>query len=238
MTTVLSERTLADIVAERTESSRVFERFGLDYCCHGDRTLDEACRAAGLQTATVAELLEAVPVTAHDNWTELPIPALADHIVATHHAYAREELPSLEALAAKVYGVHGGRHPELGAVHDLVNELRADFELHMDKEERVLFPAIHAIYAGRRDFPFGTVANPVRMMSTEHDRAGELLAALREASSAYQTPKDGCASYRSLYERLATFEHDTHLHVHKENSRLFPAAIAEERRHIDQQEDS
>jgi regulator of cell morphogenesis and NO signaling len=230
MTTVFSERTLAEIVAENTESSRVFERFGLDYCCHGDRTLDEACRAAGLQAAAVAELLEAVGVSAHGDWIELPAPVLADHVVATHHAYAREELPLLESLAAKVADVHGRRHPELGAVHDLVRELRADFELHMDKEERVLFPAIHAIYAGRRDFPFGTVANPVRMMGIEHDRAGELLSALRQTTGAYRVPGDACASYRALYERLAAFEHDTHLHVHKENYRLFPAAIAEESR--------
>ncbi|HVJ98159.1 MAG TPA: iron-sulfur cluster repair di-iron protein [Acidimicrobiia bacterium] len=230
MTSVFSHRTLADIVSERTESSRVFERFGLDYCCHGDRTLDEACQAAGLQTATLADLLDAVAVAPDDAWSELPIPALADHIVAIHHAYAREELPFLDALATKVLGVHGDRHPELGAVRDLVRELRADFELHMDKEERVLFPAIHAIYAGTRDFPFGTIANPVRMMGVEHDRAGELLSALRQATGAYRVPDDACASYRALYERLAAFEHDTHLHVHKENYRLFPAAIAEEGR--------
>jgi regulator of cell morphogenesis and NO signaling len=230
MKTVLGERTLADIVTERTETSRVFEQFGLDYCCHGDRTLDEACRAAGLETDTVAEQLDAVGAAGSDGWAELPIPELVDHIVMTHHAYVREELPLLEALAAKVAGVHGRRHPELGVIRDLVRELRADFEPHLDKEERVLFPAIHAIYAGRRDFPFGTVANPVRMMGIEHDRAGELLSSLRSAASGYRVPHDACASYRALYERLAAFERDTHLHVHKENARLFPAAIAEESR--------
>lgn len=230
MTTIPSERTLADLVTERSATSRVFEQLGFDYCCHGDRTLGEACRAAGIDVDSVADMLDAVAITNDDAWTELAIPALADHIVATHHTYLREELPLLEALATKVLGVHGRRHPELEAVRDLVVELRADFEPHLDKEDLVLFPAIHAIYDGRRDFPFGTVANPVRMMLMEHDRAGELLAALRRVTNAYAVPEDACASYRALYERLAALEHDTHLHVHKENYRLFPAAIAEEGR--------
>ena len=63
------------------------------------------------------------------------------------------------------------------------------------------------------------------MMVIEHDRAGELLARLRAASDGYQAPEDGCASYRSLYERLAALELDTHVHIHKENHVLFPAAL-------------
>ena len=147
--------------------------------------------------------------------------------MATHHGYLREELPLLGALAAKVESVHAARHPELTEVRALVDALRADLEPHLDKEERVLFPAIRAlIYDGRRDFPFGPMANPVRMLTIEHDRAGELLDALRRATSGYAVPGDACASYRSLCERLAELEHDTHVHVHKENNVLFPAALA------------
>jgi regulator of cell morphogenesis and NO signaling len=228
MTAIFRERSLADIVADRTESTRVFERLGLDYCCHGDRTLDEACRDAGLDSVAVAQILGEIATTDDDQWTDLPIPALVDHIVEKHHVHAREELPLLEALAAKVLGVHGERHPELRRVQELTRALRADLEPHMDKEERVLFPAIHAICAGRRDFPFGTVANPIRMMGIEHDRVGELFASLRAVTGGYQVPDDACASYRALYERLDALEHDTHVHVHKETFRLSPAAIAEE----------
>jgi regulator of cell morphogenesis and NO signaling len=90
----------------------------------------------------------------------------------------------------------------------------------------VLFPAIHALGEGRHDFAFGSISNPVRVMNVEHDRAGQLLAELRSAASGYEVPADGCASYRSLYERLAALEADTHLHIHKENHLLFPSAIA------------
>ena len=121
--------------------------------------------------------------------------------------------------------MHGDRHPELTRVRDLVVALRDELEPHLAKEERVLFPAIHDLADGRRDFPFGTVGNPIRVMAAEHDHAGELLSQLRSATGGYAVPEDGCASYRSLYERLEALAMDTHLHIHKENHRLFPAAV-------------
>ena len=225
--TVLTTSTLGDLVANAPARAAVLDRLGLDYCCHGQRSLDDACTAAGLDATTVAaslDLVSATPATEHPSE-----PAqLTEHIEATHHAYLHAELPELVALAAKVASVHAERHPELGEVGVLVNELAADLEPHMLKEERILFPAIRALLAGTRAFPFGTVRNPIAMMSIEHDRAGDLLAALRAATVGYRVPDDGCASYRALYERLAHMEADTHLHIHLENNVLFPAAVAAE----------
>jgi regulator of cell morphogenesis and NO signaling len=222
--TVTATRTLGELVAEAPGRAAVLDRLGLDYCCHGQRTLADACTEAGLEHDAVAAALVAAVPEPVDHPTEPA--ALADHIEATHHAYLHAELPALDALAAKVVGVHGERHPELAEVHRLIVALRADLEPHLLKEERVLFPAVRALVDGASDFPFGTVQNPIRMMSMEHDRAGELLAALRDASGGYRVPEDGCASYRSLYERLAALEADTHRHIHLENNVLFPAAVA------------
>ena len=220
----IATRTLGDLVAEAPARAAVLDRLGLDDCCHGQRTLAAACADAGLDDGAVAAALETEVPGQVDHPTEPA--ALADHIEATHHAYLHTELPELDALAAKVAGVHGERHPELAEMHRLVVALRADLEPHLLKEERVLFPAIRALTTGQREFPFGTVQNPIRMMSMEHDRAGELLAELRETTAGYAVPDDGCASYRSLYERLAALEADTHRHIHLENNVLFPAAIA------------
>jgi regulator of cell morphogenesis and NO signaling len=63
-------------------------------------------------------------------------------------------------------------------------------------------------------------------MMQEHDYAGSLLATLRDATAGYRVPDDGCASYQSLYKRLARLEADTHMHVHVENNVLFPTALA------------
>lgn len=201
--TIDIERTLGELVAERPARARVLERAGLDYCCHGQRPLRAAAVDAGLDPDAVAAALAAV--------------------TDTHHAHLHEELPLLDALAAKVRDVHGGRHPDLVDVARLVREIRLDLEPHLAQEETVLFPAIREATTGRSDFPSASIADPVRVLMAEHDQAGDLLMALRQAAQDYVVPDDGCASYNSLYERLAHLEADTHL----ENNVLFPAAMGE-----------
>jgi len=155
---------------------------------------------------------------------------LVDHLETTHHRYLSDTLPRVGALVDKVAAVHSDRHPELVTVRSLFAELRADLEPHLVKEERVLFPMIRelATAATAPRFHCGTLANPIRVMLTEHDTAGDLLARLRAATANYSVPADGCASYHALYAALAEVEADTHLHVHKENNVLFPAVLATE----------
>lgn len=222
------DRALGDLVAERPARARVFERLGIDYCCHGHRSLLDASTEAGLDPVTVATELEAVADGTDAEVDSLDPLALIDHIVDTHHRYLHEELPLLVALAEKVRDVHGSRHPELLQVAALVTEIRDDLVPHLAKEEQVLFPAIKEWADGQRSFPFGTLTNPVRMMMIEHDRAGELLEQLRAATEGYRPPDDGCASYQTLYGRLEHLELDTHRHVHLENNVLFPAVTSDE----------
>jgi regulator of cell morphogenesis and NO signaling len=214
--------TLAEIVDANPAAARALDRLGLDYCCHGRRRLADACATAGLDPEAVTAELEALPLEGDRTWTELEPTALVDHIISTHHRYLETELPLLDALSAKVLSVHGDRHPELSEIKALVDAIRAELEPHLRQEEQVLFPAIH----GRStdpDVPSRPLFELVKSMEAEHDQAGDLLAALRRATSAYQVPDDACASYRSLFERLQALELDTHLHVHKENYALFPA---------------
>lgn len=227
MDSAVTSRTLGDLVAEVPARAAVLDRLGLDYCCHGQRSLGEACAAAGIDPAVVAGEIDVVhhPAAGGESRAGADPAAMVDDIVDTHHRYLRQELPELERLAEKVHGVHGDRHPELAEVRRLVTDLRADLEPHLDKEEQVLFPAIRRLIDGGRDFPFGTVQNPIRVMGVEHEQAGELLAALRSATGGYTPPADGCASYRLLYARLAALEEDTHLHIHKENNVLFPLVV-------------
>lgn len=218
--------TLGDLVAANPAVARVLQAHGLDFCCHGERTLEAACAEAGVDVASVAARIAGTAVEGDTTWTRLAPEDLATHIVVTHHRYLWEELPLLEQLADKVATVHGERHPELAEVRRLVAALRAELEPHLAKEEQVLFPAIAALAAGDAPALPVPLSNPVRVMLREHDQAGELLARLREVTGDYAVPADGCASYRSLYERLEAVEADTHLHVLKENHALFPAALA------------
>jgi regulator of cell morphogenesis and NO signaling len=222
--------TLAAIVDANPATARVLEHHQLDYCCGGQRTLDQACAERDLDPATVhAELEATTTITAGEAaWTTMGPAELVDHIEATHHRYLHDELPRLAALTGKVVGVHGAHHPELRRLAATYTALHADLEPHLAKEERVLFPMIRDLAEASTapSFHCGSLANPIPMMLLEHDRAGGLLAALREITSGYQPPADGCASYQELYRGLAELEADTHLHVHKENNVLFPAVLA------------
>jgi regulator of cell morphogenesis and NO signaling len=233
MAVIDPERTLADVVTAHPEVARTLERHGLDYCCHGDRSLRDACRAADLDPAVVAaELAAATTSGVGEPWTDLDVGALADHIEATHHRYLWDELPRLGALLEKVVAVHGARHPELAEVATMFDVLRAELEPHLVKEERMLFPMIRELdrATSRPTFHCGLLRNPISVMLREHEHAGEVLARLRTTTDDYRVPDDGCASYRACYDGLAELEADTHLHIHKENNVLFPAVLELERR--------
>src|SRR5262245_18900573 len=85
--------TLADLVTENPGRASVLERYHLDYCCHGNISLEEACKQSALDPdAVVAELLDiGRPHT--EDWRALPVDQLVDHIEQAHHAYLHEELP-------------------------------------------------------------------------------------------------------------------------------------------------
>lgn len=72
--------------------------------------------------------------------------------------------------------------------------------------------------------PFGTVENPIAAMMAEHVDAGEGLGKIRDLTWDYDPPKDACNTYRAMLDGLAELERDTHYHVFKENSLLFPKA--------------
>lgn len=228
MTMIDPQMTLGELVDEYPALAREFERRGLDYCCGGGRTLAAACVGRGLDpAATAVELAAAAGERAPADWSTMAVDDLCDHLEATHHAYLWEELPRLSALVEKIRSVHGDRHPELAEIARVYEEIRADLEPHLLKEERVLFPLVHEL-AGAQNMPSfhcGSVRNPIGVMLAEHDRVGDLLARLRMLTGDYTPPADGCASYTACFAGLAELEADTHLHIHKENNILFPKAV-------------
>jgi regulator of cell morphogenesis and NO signaling len=229
MTMLTTQTTLAEIVTARPSSARVLEAKGLDYCCGGGATLLDACAAHDLDAdAVLTDLTADADDEAVPEWATMSVAKLVDHLEGTHHRYLWDEMPRLSALVDKVLSVHGERHPELAEIAACYEVLRADLEPHLNKEEQMLFPMVRELAAADSSpaFHCGSLQNPISVMLTEHDTVGELLAQLRELTSGYQTPGDGCASYAALFSGLAELETDTHLHVHKENNVLFPAVVA------------
>jgi len=230
MTEISPGATVGQIVAERPSRARVFERFGIDYCCGGKRTLDDVCTKQGLDAQTIGTALcEADSASAaadETDWTRAELSDLIANILDTHHAYLRRELPRLAEMTAKVHAVHGERHPELAEVRRTFDELQAELEAHMMKEEQILFPMIRGMESTQavEAAHCGTVQNPIRVMEQEHDAAGAALVRMRTLTNDFTAPEDGCNTYRAMVGGLAELEADLHQHIHKENNVLFPRA--------------
>jgi regulator of cell morphogenesis and NO signaling len=186
-----------------------------------------ACKEHGIP---LAEIVDAIEASAHTHvadphdWNSEPLAALIDHIIATYHDPLREELPRLDSMAMKVSRVHGMKARHLARLTAIVAELSADLQLHMRKEELVLFPAIRTLEgSAQRDL---RLEGPITVMEHEHDDAGALLSEARNITDGYAPPEWACETLRALYHGLSELEADMHLHVHLENNILFPRALA------------
>jgi len=231
MSTIHADATVGDLVARWPGLSRAFEEAGVDYCCGGHKTLEDACRERNLDPqafiATLDQAASAPGDAAFVDVTGMGLTELADHIEQTHHVYLRSAFVRLDELTAKVSSVHGDRDERLHEVRKTVAALIAELASHMMKEERVLFPMIRQLEGTEELPPFhcGSIGNPIRQMGIEHDEAGAALAHLRTLTDDYTPPEWACASYRALLDALAEFERDLHQHIHKENNVLFPKAM-------------
>jgi regulator of cell morphogenesis and NO signaling len=231
----IQDATVSEIAAGSLAAVRVFERLGIDYCCGGKRPLADVCREKGQDLASVESELESAMsavTTSARNWSTAPLRELIEHIVGTHHEYLRRELSPLGARLEKVYRVYNERYGDtLIGLPDVFAGVRSELEMHIRKEEAILFPAIAeceaASIAGAPQprAPFGSVGNPIRMMEAEHDSAGKALAEIRTITADYAIPDYACVTYRSLMAGLQELEQDLHMHIHLENNILFPRAI-------------
>ncbi len=227
-------QTVREIALEQPSSIRVFEQFGIDYCCGGRKPLTDACAEKNVDYHAVLTALEkaetAEEPTAED-WTKRSLAGLSAYIVATHHEYCKTELPRLAGLAARVVNRHGASRPELPTIQSKLAQLTEELTEHLAKEEIVLFPYISKLErsiaegSSKPHGCFGTVAHPVAMMVQEHDAAGMLIAEIRALSGDFKTPEGACPTYHAFYDGLRGFEKDLHQHVHLENNILFPRAI-------------
>lgn len=230
--------TVAEVVTQYPQTRLLLENIGIDYCCGGKRPLKDACNQAGLSWQEVITKLQGTIAQSQSgghpskNWGEASLTELVQHIIAEHHAYLKGNLPRLKSLANKVYHAHKSHHGEM--IQQLIQSfetLRIDIEMHLGKEEQILFPLIKEMEAfAKKQGPrptvhCGSVENPIRQMELEHDAAGDLLAQMRKITFEYKLPDDACESFKALYDGLKELEKDLHEHIHLENNILFPKAV-------------
>ena len=241
MTDVIETTTPVGDIAVHYPSLRItLEQLGIDYCCGGKQSLLVASEAAGHECQAVLDELNRAVTTHSDHnetdWGVTGLGVLVDHIVDTHHAFMKEQLPRLEALLIKVQHAHGAQHGDLlEKLRKQYSSIRSELEPHLMKEEEILFPSIKGIDAfmqGIGEPPVihcGSVAHPITQMEHEHDDAGLELAAIRTLTNNYSLPPDACPTFAALYEGLEAMEADLHEHIHLENNILFPRIVEMEK---------
>jgi len=232
-TTESMEKTVGEFVAEDYRTAKVFEKYGIDFCCGGKVPLPAACREKGVALAVIRREIEAAtsePVERSQNFAAWGLPFLSDYIINTHHGYLKENTAQIAVYAAKIAEVHGSRHPEVVEIARIFARIATDMAAHLREEEEVLFPAIKRIDAAGKE---GTApeAKDVEALKAclvklnhEHDEIGEAVHAIRHLAKGYAIPADVCNTFAVTYRMLKEFEDDLHKHVHLENNILFPKA--------------
>lgn len=228
------EATIGEMVTKDFRKAEVFKKFGLDFCCGGKKTLNKACAEKGIDIVELEKQLQAVEnvsVSSSQDYASWDLDFLSDYIVNTHHKYVIRSMPAISEYTQKVAKVHGQNHPEAIEIANLFQQVRAELESHMIKEENILFPYIKELVTAQKNkskigpCPFGTIANPISMMESEHELVGDISETIGKLTNDFVPPADACTTYRLSYSALKEFIDDLHQHIHLENNILFPKAI-------------
>lgn len=228
-----AQKQIGQFVANDFRTAAVFSNYGIDFCCKGQRTVQEVCDKQGIDTDELLEELQAVlnsKGAQSIDYKSWPLDLLIDYIEKKHHRYVEDKTIVLRQFLDKLCKVHGERHPELLEINDLFTASSQELASHMKKEELILFPFVKKmVNAKLQDSlvatpPFGSVENPIATMMHEHDNEGERFRKIALLTSNYTPPADACNTYKVTFAMLQEFEQDLHLHIHLENNILFPEA--------------
>lgn len=210
-----SERTLADIAATLPGATSVFRQRKLDFCCGGRVTLAQAATERGLAVDDLAAALDAVAVLGLPAERPEGTVTLIDLIETRYHATHRRELPELVRLARRVEAVHKDHAAAPRGIAALLDRMSNELEVHMKKEELILFPMMR-----RGGQPM--IAQPIAVMLAEHDDHGATLRELEALTNDFAVPDDACPTWRALYVGAKKLADDVMEHIHTENNVLFP----------------
>ncbi len=229
---------IGELVAKDYRTASVFKKYGIDFCCQGNRTIDEACEKKNIDSELVVNDLDAIIQARGENATDYkswPLDLLVDYIEKKHHRYVQEKTAEIIPYLDKICRVHGAHHPELFEINEHFNATAGELAKHMKKEELILFPIVRKLAKAKQEGskmdapPFGSIQNPINAMMDEHSTEGDRFRKIEELSNNYTPPQDACNTYGVTLGLLKEFEQDLHLHIHLENNILFPKAIELER---------
>lgn len=109
-------------------------------------------------------------------------------------------------MAAKVENVHFGDEHVPDGLSDVLRRMIGEMQIHMKKEELILFPAI------RRGGGPGT-GKKIAVMRADHDDHATKVAEIRRLTGQLTLPEGACGTWTALYARLHDFTTDLEEHM-------------------------
>lgn len=218
----LSKMSVAEVALAFPSAPGILNQYKIDFCCGGTLSFASACEEAGLNATQVYNDISRSADTAHAHLGDVSKwkpSLLIDYIVQVHHTYVRETIPQLTDFLDKTFRAHGSEHPELIFIRETLKNLAHELLEHLDKEERILFPAI------KESIVRPEIAGVLDAVEAEHRIAGDLIKALRKLTSNYSIPPDACTTYSIAYQKLEEFDRDLMQHIHLENNVLLKKVI-------------
>ncbi len=217
---ITNESIVAEIVTDIPLSADIFRKYGIDFCCGGNISINEAVKNKKVDAETLIDEINELPN--HDqgniNAKYLDAPSLIQYIQSRYHETMREEFKNLSPYVTKVAKVHGPNHPFLIQLQDLYRQYRDGMLEHMAQEDEHDFPALIKLSRGEQvDYS----SDIIQSLVDDHTQTGQLLEDMRELTNQYQPPSEACQTWRLVYHRLENLERETHEHVHLENHVLF-----------------
>lgn len=230
---ILSNHTIAEIVTENINSAEIFKQYGVDFCCGGNISLEEACKQHKIEIEDLIEQINASEFnnTLSNRFNNWSLSFMVDYIINQHHSYVRQSIPIINEYFEKVIAAHGSQHAILIKIEELFSNVAAELVTHLMKEENILFPLIKKIEYEISNNKLTTetvlmsIQSPIKVMYAEHENAGEILKLIRELTENYAIPDWACNTVKALFHKLNDFENDLHIHVHLENNILFKKAL-------------
>jgi regulator of cell morphogenesis and NO signaling len=225
-------QTLSEIVTSQNNAVPILEKYNLDYCCNGKRTLQKACEENNVDITTVLNELQNISPSKDPEqmlFNEMTAEQLINYILVYHHYYIKQIAPQIEYHLAKLFEKHRKNFAWIEEGGEIFFQLKNELLQHIQKEEMVLFPRIKKAEEyyngnGNKD-EIKNISAPVIIMESEHAEAGALMKKLKSITNNYTPAAAACTAHRITLTELKEFEENLHQHVHLENNILFPKAI-------------
>jgi len=139
---------IGELVAQDYRTASVFKKFGIDFCCQGNRSIAEVCEKQEVNIKEVVAELNAVLNSNSQNTTDYQkwsIDLLADYIEKKHHRYVESKISEIKPFLDKICKVHGENHTELFEIQEHFIAAAGELAKHMKKEELILFPFVRKL---------------------------------------------------------------------------------------------